>query len=279
LNFTRAAESCHVTQPGMPKSIQKLDDELGGALLLREGKDSQLTAFGRAMLPLLQQAHDAADAARVGAKEFCNQDKASIRIGLGPYVSPDTIVPLLSALHPVFPALGVSVCHGSTHTLNEWLVGSAIDVVFTVQPQGLNNRAHIWRLFDDAVVVHLPRQHRLADVEKLYLEQLLSESLISGPGGDELQELFCGLAAQMRHFASTEAQLGSLLRSGLGITLTAARHRVADDMVCRPLDPSRTMSVHLAAMPGRRPCRAVDAFVRLARARDWQNGQSTQGVS
>ena len=36
LNFTRAAEACHVIQPALTKSIQRLEEELGGPLLLRE---------------------------------------------------------------------------------------------------------------------------------------------------------------------------------------------------------------------------------------------------
>ena len=55
LNFTRAAERCNVTQPALTRSIQRLEDELGGPLLLRERNLTQLTELGRAMLPLLEQ--------------------------------------------------------------------------------------------------------------------------------------------------------------------------------------------------------------------------------
>jgi DNA-binding transcriptional LysR family regulator len=30
LNFTRAADSCNVTQPALTRAIQKLEEELGG---------------------------------------------------------------------------------------------------------------------------------------------------------------------------------------------------------------------------------------------------------
>ena len=39
LNFTRAAEACNVTQPALTRSIQRLEEELGGPLLLRFGID------------------------------------------------------------------------------------------------------------------------------------------------------------------------------------------------------------------------------------------------
>ena len=36
LNFTRAAEQCHVTQPALTRAVQKLEEELGGLLFRRE---------------------------------------------------------------------------------------------------------------------------------------------------------------------------------------------------------------------------------------------------
>ena len=43
LNFTRAAEQCHVTQPALTKAVQKLEQELDGALIYRERQLTQLT--------------------------------------------------------------------------------------------------------------------------------------------------------------------------------------------------------------------------------------------
>lgn len=50
LHFTRAAEACHVSQPALTKAIQKLEEEFGGALFLRERCHTQLTELGRTML-------------------------------------------------------------------------------------------------------------------------------------------------------------------------------------------------------------------------------------
>ena len=55
LNFTRAAEQCHVSQPALTRAIQQLENELGGLLLRRERKLTHLTDFGRLIEPHLRQ--------------------------------------------------------------------------------------------------------------------------------------------------------------------------------------------------------------------------------
>lgn len=59
-SFTRAAETVHVTQPTISKMVKQLEDELGGPLLLREGRGVQLTDAGQVVyergLQLLAQA-------------------------------------------------------------------------------------------------------------------------------------------------------------------------------------------------------------------------------
>lgn len=270
LNFTRAAEGCNVTQPALTKSIQKLEDELGGPLLLRERRDSQLTDLGRIMVPLLRHIYDAASAARLGAMQFHRQDVARVRIGLGPWVPPDSIVPLLRELNSRFPTLEASVHHGSTPMLNDWLIGSEIDVAFTVDAAGLTDRANAWPLFRDDVIALLHADHLLAQPEPLGVEALAGQSLVGRLGQGVAPQGVAGMPTKVRHFGATEDQVWSLLRSGLGIALSTARRPAPPDIVRRPLQPRHSVAVHVAAIPGRRATRAADAFVRLARARDWQ---------
>jgi hypothetical protein len=84
------------------------------------------------------------------------------------------------------------------------------------------------------------------------------------------EDFSSGILARVRHVGTREEHIWSLLRSGLGIALSTARRLSPTDIICRPLHPPRSLAIHIATIPGRRPTRAVDAFVRLARARDWQ---------
>jgi DNA-binding transcriptional LysR family regulator len=67
LNFTRAAEECHVAQPSLTRAIRQLEGELGGDLFRRERPHAQLTELGQRMLPLLRQCRGAF--ARCSAEE------------------------------------------------------------------------------------------------------------------------------------------------------------------------------------------------------------------
>ncbi len=49
LNFTRAAEQCHVSQPALTRAIQKLEDELCGDLFIRDGRSVTLSPLGDLM--------------------------------------------------------------------------------------------------------------------------------------------------------------------------------------------------------------------------------------
>ena len=241
--------------------------------MLRERNNSQLTELGAAMVPLLQQTVEAATAARRGATRFHQQDRTSLRIGLGPWVPPSAIAPLLQELDPWFPKLEIAVREGGTAALNDWLIGSDIDVAFTTDVDGLTTRANAWNLFDEAVVVLLHPAHPLADAAPLPLDLLRDQVLVARPasegGSGAPLDLITAASMQMRHLGTTEEHIWTLVRAGRGVALSTVRRVVPPDIVRRPLDPPHSLDVHVATLPGRRPSQAVGAFLRLARSRDW----------
>ena len=81
LNFTRAAEECHVTQPSLTRAIKQLEAELGGDLFRRE-RPTQMTELGQRMHPLLKQCYEAAVGARSLASSFKSGEIGALRIAL-----------------------------------------------------------------------------------------------------------------------------------------------------------------------------------------------------
>ena len=72
LNFRRAADELHLSQPTVSKQVASLEEELGGALFVRTTRDVALTAFGASFLPdareILRMSYAAAERARKKAE-------------------------------------------------------------------------------------------------------------------------------------------------------------------------------------------------------------------
>ena len=273
LSFTRAATACNVTQPALTKSIRKLEEELGGPLVLRERNNSQLTELGAAMVPLLQQTYEAATAARRGATQFHQRSRTVLRIGLGPWVPPAALVPLLKEVASCFPQLEIAVREGTTAALNDWLIDSEIDVALITEVEKLTERANVWSLFVEAVVVLLHGAHPLANAAPLSVDRLRDTVFVArGDRDGEPDAAYSPIGSAtgpIRHLGATEEYLWMLVRAGHGAALSTVRRAVPPDIVARPLDPPQAVEVHIAALPGRRSSQAVGAFLRLARSRDW----------
>jgi DNA-binding transcriptional LysR family regulator len=279
LNFTRAAEACNVTQPALTKSIQRLEDEFGGPLILRERSSTQLTELGRAVHPLLQQTFDAATAAREGASQFHARQVPRLRIGLAGCVAAETIMPLVREVAARFPDLEVAIREGGTGELSAWLVASEIDVALTDDAAGLGERANCWSVFKDRVVAWMPAQHPLAACDTLQAGALDDHPLvgrIEPPAGAAADGRAQVPRPPPRHQGSTNGLMMQLVRAGLGVALSVERQDAPPDVVSRALDPPRIMDVSLAALAGRPTPPAVRAFMRLARARDWDARPAAQ---
>src|SRR5271165_3302417 len=119
LNFTRAAERCHVSQPALTRAIQQLEEELGGLLLRRERKLTHLTDFGRLIQPHLHQLFSDAEAAKTTAKRFLSLQEAQIRLGVMCTVGPARFMSFLASFHAANPGCDITLVEGVPARLSE----------------------------------------------------------------------------------------------------------------------------------------------------------------
>jgi DNA-binding transcriptional LysR family regulator len=94
-SFSRAAENLFITQSALSRSIQSLEEDLGGKVLDRIGKRNELTPLG---LDVVARArHIVRDAAelRHSAKLLQGGGRGSISVGLGSGPAALLLVPLM----------------------------------------------------------------------------------------------------------------------------------------------------------------------------------------
>ncbi len=277
LNFTRAAEACNVSQPALTRAIQKLEEELGGPLIYRERSLTQLTELGRAMLPLLETAYGAAEAATKQAAAFKRREFSPLRLGLGITISARILRPALRELEDRVKGFELSIAEGGSAELCAKMLDGDLDAVVIVEPEKLPDRLNRWPLFEDRYVVLCAAGHRLAALAEIPVAELGDESVLmrASRGCDFEQALdrLCteaGVKPRTRHTGSSDDHIQEMVRAGLGIAVAAGHQSVAADLVMRPIaDATAQRRLILAAAAGRQHGPALALFLKLMRARDW----------
>ena len=113
-SFSRAAEKLHITQSALSRSIQVLEEELGGPLVDRVGKKNELTPLGQSVLGRAQRIVHEAQELKQGATLLQHGGMGSLRVGLGSGPGAMLMTPWLRYMAEHHPTVQVAVLRGST---------------------------------------------------------------------------------------------------------------------------------------------------------------------
>jgi DNA-binding transcriptional LysR family regulator len=279
LNFTRAAEQCGLTQPGLTKAIQKLEYELGGELILRERQLTQLTDLGKLVLPMLRQTMEAAEAASANATEFRKKTDSPLRIALAPTVSASLLIEPIQEIARAMPYLRVELVEVATDGLSEKLLNGEADAAIAgEESESTAARIDHWRLFDDRVVVLAPAWSDIAQLPSVSLDLLNQSVWLECLGSPVLRKLWAvcfpfASEPEVKHRGTRAEDMQHLAAAGLGIMLSPEHSPVLPSLVARPIDgnPIR-QQVDLLTPCDRRSSPALSAFVKMAKLYNWATG-------
>lgn len=280
LNFTRAAEECHVSQPALTRSIRQLEDELGGTLIRRERGHSHLTDLGRRMLPTLQQCYDSAVAAKAMAKAVRERDVASIRIAVANCVNMALLAHSIAELARSCPTVEVKIRRGTASAVFHALREGEVDIA-VAGPLDSWERLNAWPLFRERVLVAVSVDHRLGGRTRSEVAIAdLADEVVLRRADCDIRETLSGTPGAsnpaIEHEVETDHDLLALLAENVGVAFlsaTASRTEKVRLLELADVELSRTISVY--AVAGRIVSGAGGVLLGLLRAADW----SSFGVS
>ena len=128
-SFSRAAEKLHITQSALSRSIQSLEEELGGPLLDRIGKRNELTPLGQSVLERARGIVKEAAELKRGAALLQQGGLGSLRLGLGSGPGALLMTPWLVYLATHHPGVKVSVPRGPTEVQLRQLRDRSLDAL------------------------------------------------------------------------------------------------------------------------------------------------------
>lgn len=275
LNFTRAADTCNVTQPALTRAIKQLEGELGGDLIRRERSNSHLTELGRRMLPLMQQCYDAAMSARSLARAVKSNDVAPLSVAVSRTVNMAGFVGPLSQMFAAYPGAQLKIRRGNTTEVSAMLKDGDAELVLA-GPLGDNwERLDVWTLFDEPYGLMVNLDHPLARRNDIETTQLAGENFLCLTGCEMVQAVTAALAAHdvtlaSAHEVETDHDLISLLEANAGIAMVPASAPSSPKLrrlSVRGFDVRRTVSVYGVA--GRQRSHVTTTLLNLLRAAEW----------
>ena len=148
LNFTRAAETCFVTQSTLSAGLKELEEILGVQLVERDRQSVLMTAIGLEIAArareILAATQDLADRAAGVEAPMCG----SLRFGIIPTIAPFLLPASLRLLRERYPRLRLTLREDLTANLIERLEDGQLDVALIALPFATGTLL-VEPLFDD----------------------------------------------------------------------------------------------------------------------------------
>ena len=224
LNFTRAAQSCFVTQSTLSAGLKELEDVLGARLVERDRQTVLMTPLGlevvsraRAILAATQDLADFAD----GAGESMT---GLIRLGVIPTIAPFLLPRAMQALRERYPKLKLALREDLTANLLSRLEAGELDFVLIALPYK-TAQFLVETLFDDALwIVGLKNDPELK-AKQLHITSSISDRLLLLEEGHCLRDHVlsaCGTSTSRspgRVEATSLLTLVQMVESGFGVGL------------------------------------------------------------
>jgi DNA-binding transcriptional LysR family regulator len=132
LNYGRAAQRLHLTQPAVSQQIRQLEKDVGVELVDRSGRAVRLTPSGEGFLPLCRQTLTTADNAVRAARNAGSADRGVVRIGFAGALSTALVASLAREVRELHPGieLRITASHSSSGIM-DLLQADTLDIGFT----------------------------------------------------------------------------------------------------------------------------------------------------
>ena len=279
-SLSAAARAKRISQPAVTKQVQRLEAELGLALLVRgPRRQTELTPAGELLLAFAHETLIRFEALERELAALKTVGRGSLALAAstipGEYVLPG----LLAAFRAEYPQVEVQMTIADTADVASRLLADGADVGVigsTVKQLGLS----LERLVGDEVVLAVPPGHPFAGRERVGVEQLRGQPLILREEGSgtrrSVETVLAAAGYSLPHdnvvlvLGSTQAILQAVAQGlGLGfVSARAAAQAQADGhLACVGLEGvDLRRDLYLAYLPQRAGDPLVAHFLDFARA-------------
>ena len=240
-NLTKAADRLYMSTPSLSKYIKAFEAELGFSLFTRSNRGMELTEEGRTLYETVSRPFfDFTVAFNQATSKSRNQRETIIMaVGEGESVDRRLMDVLIQFNRRYRDQADLVIRHVFPHDLGSGLSTGDYNIsILSEQHAGNHARFSFIPLYDTEIQILLPRNHPLADLDEVDLDDFKDEKFIVCVS--EREHYFSDMVSKVYHFTPNCVYVESLLdcamnvAAGFGVTLIpTTMHDICPEYVCR----------------------------------------------
>jgi DNA-binding transcriptional LysR family regulator len=227
-SFTAAADAVRISQSGISTQIQKLERELGIALIDRSARRVALTDAGATLVPYARNALAAVSGVTDAAQAIRGLVVGSLRVATVTGLVWPRLFDALAAVHTAHPGIDLRLREGTSADHLAAVRDGTIDIAVAAWAADEPTGVEVALVVDDPLVAVVAPGHPWAGRPRLRPTELARDDLVTLPRGTgaraALDELFAraGRVVEPRWEVATPAYVQMLAGRGLGVGVVSA---------------------------------------------------------
>ena len=224
LNYTKASDQLGIAQPTLSKAIKHLETECGFPLIMKKGRNIDLTPQGKQILPyfenMISNLEKGLDSVTFG--------RESLRLGVVMALSED-LPEIIEKIHDVSDSTYVKIVNGVSSELIRKLLDHELDLIFCT-PSDQYDQLIFKEYSEQRLYLCVYPSHPLASQKEAVIENLDGEDVVSHTRGGYLNNLYNKMMEDRNihvHIvaeADEDRHVAALVRKGLGITIISTNN-------------------------------------------------------
>ena len=275
LNFTEAARVSGISQPSLTKAIQRLEDEFGGPVLYRDGKDTRLTALGRDLIVEFMRIQSALENITELAENSVAGRSRKINIGVASTIAPRVFAKFWALVLKELPEVELLLHPLNPGEAEAEVLSGKYDMCLLTNPPEPNFKLTIQPLFQERLRLALASHHPLAGTDEITPEQMMEQPYID--------RMHCEFRTQLiKHFmdrnivmrprfqSEREDWVQQMVAQGAGVCSLPEHSAIVDGIVLRAVKGlTLSRNISMVAVSGSANPREVRDILGLSKDFNW----------
>jgi LysR family cys regulon transcriptional activator len=180
LNLSVAADKLHTSQPGISKQIKSLEDELGVAIFVRNGKRvTAVTPPGKAIIEIARRILHEADNLKLAAQDFSNEDSGQLTIATTHTQARYKLPAVVQRFTQRYPKVKLSLVQGNPMQICQYTLAGQADFCIATEAIATFSELVMLPCYAWNRCVIAPPEHPILQQKSLTLESIAQYPVIT----------------------------------------------------------------------------------------------------